>query len=149
MVSRKPFIQIVYGMCDEVGNAVILKIASEFIDILLQIQDLFEYPLGNIEDNDMHRTPVLRETGGYLGAYECAGKLGDLQGALDGIVVCNRHIMHSILPGALIYRFRGRIAFRTVEFYKCPQVGLVGIFGVDMQVGSVKFIHDNYYTRRI
>src|SRR3989304_7955686 len=100
MIDLKPLVQIVDGMCDEVGNAVILKIACEFIYILLQVQDIFEYPLSNIEDNDMHRKPVFREIGGYLRAYECPGKMGNLKGAVDGIVVCDRHIFHSIFLGA-------------------------------------------------
>ena len=51
MIYLKLLIQIVYGMCDEVGNAVILKIPCEFIDILLQMKNILEYPFSNIEDN--------------------------------------------------------------------------------------------------
>ena len=64
----------------------------------------------------MDFTVIFGEIAGQLNTDKGSRQVGDLEGAGDGVVVGDGHIVHPHFPGGGIDELRRGVAFRAVEF---------------------------------
>ena len=121
-------------MGHEVGDALPVEVGHHLVDVLAQFNDLTELSLGDVQHHHMDLATVLREIGGYLRTDEHPRKVGDLQGAVDAVVVADGDEIHPPAAGGLVEMIGRGKAFWAVELAHRPVGGLVGVARMDMQI---------------
>jgi hypothetical protein len=77
---------------------------------------------------------ILRKVGSDFRADKYSGEMRYFQRSLDGVMIRYRHIVHPYLLGRLIDKFGRCKTFGTVNFFKRPNSGLIGILRVDVNI---------------
>lgn len=132
---------------DEVGDPLLVQVGGQLVDVFPDPHQVPEDALGDVEDDHVDLAVVLREVAGQLGAQEGPRQVGDLQGAADGVVVGDGDVVHPEFLGAVVDEAGGGVALRAVELAQRPVGRLVGVGGVDVQVGLVYPFHAARYNK--
>ena len=123
-------------MGQEVGDLLLAEIVNQFVDILPERHDFPELSFSDVEHHHMHLATILREVSGDLGTEEGKRQMGYFPGAVDGVVVRDGDKIHPPGPGNVIESLGRGIALRAVELAQRPVGRLVGMAGMDVQIGA-------------
>ncbi len=134
MDFREPAVYGKEGMGQRMANFRLIQIRDQFKDILATLLNVQVLGLGDVISQNMHFAAILGKTGGDFLADEGIRKVGDLQAALQGVVVRDGDQAHPLIPQRVVNVPWFGVAFRTADLPQYPLRWMPGVLGVHMQI---------------
>jgi hypothetical protein len=134
MAAGELLIEPVEGMCDGVGEVLGGEIFLEIVDILAEAEDIAVLGFREAPDEEVDLAMILGEPGGDLLGDEDAGEIGDLEAAVDAVVIGDGDEVHAALAKEGVELAWIGVTIGNVEPAQKPLGGAVAEAGVDVEV---------------
>ena len=134
MAAGEFLIEPVKGMRNGVREIFGGEILLEIVDVLAGACDFAMLRLGDAPDEHVDLAAVLGKPGGDLFGDEGAGEIGDLEAAVDVVVIGDGDEVHAALAEQGVELARIGVAVGDIEPAKQPLRGAVAVAGVDVEV---------------
>lgn len=121
------------------------QVACQVEDVLAQPLDFAVLGLVDVQSQHMDLAAAVWKVGGDLFADEDIAQMGDLEGALDAVMIGNRDMAHAPALGDLIELQRFGEAFGAADLFQDPLAGPLGVLGMDMDIDTHAFFSLGYH----
>ncbi len=120
---------------DGVGELLLREVGLEVEDVFAQALELGVLRLAQAPDEDVDGAAVFGEVGGDLLAEEDAGAIGDLEAAVDGVVVGEGDEIHAARPERIVEVAGLGVAGGKAGAAEEPFRRARAVAGVEMEIG--------------
>lgn len=134
MVDGQPVIDGVEGMGNNIEDILSIKVGHQVKDIFSNFLDFIMMGFGNVLGQYMHLATIFRKIGGDLLGDICVRQMGNFKGAVNGVMVGDRHKGHALCLGCVIHQHGFGETFRTADFLQDPLGRALGEFGMHMKI---------------
>jgi hypothetical protein len=127
-------IEPIEGMGDGVGEVLGGEIFLKVVDVLAEAGDVAMLRLCETPDEEVDLAAVLGKPGGDLLRDEDAGEIGDVQAAVDAVVIGDGDEVHAALAQEGVELAGVGVAVGHVEAAQKPLWGAAAETGVDVEI---------------
>ena len=132
---RQLLVRTVQRVCDSMRERLFGQIALQIEDIVPMRLDLSVLRFGEAPYQNMHLAFIVGKVCRHLLAENHSGQVRNLQASGDGVVIGDRHELHSDFTKTLVDLQRIRIAGRKFQTTQHPVGSAGAVTGMNMKVG--------------
>ncbi|MEK0445480.1 MAG: hypothetical protein RLZZ399_801 [Verrucomicrobiota bacterium] len=123
-------------MGDCMGEALLVEVGLQFVDIAAECLDFGMLPPGEPPDEQFHAGTVFGEGGGDLLREEDARAPLQPEASFQGVMVCEGEVRKSAIPQLLVKRLGIGVALGEVSLSQDPSIRGAVESGMEMQVNA-------------
>ncbi len=136
VLNRQLIVDAKQRVGHRVDDVLAEHVVAKVVNVLADFLDRAELFLADPADQAVDFAAILGKVGRDLGRQEGAGQMGDLQRAVDAVVVRNRDELHPPLPRPAVDFQRLDEAFGRTDPPQNPLAGPIGMLAVDVQIDA-------------